>query len=48
MVSILRAPVKLIKTEDTLCGILTEIKKANTHLILINDEPISEEDIIQT
>jgi len=48
MVSILRAPARLIKIEDTLAEILTETKKSNTHLTLINDEPISEEDIIQT
>jgi len=47
MVTILRAPVKLIKSEDILSEILTEIKRANTHLTLINDESISEEDIIQ-
>jgi len=47
MVTILRAPVKIIKAEDIMSEILTEIKRANTHLTLINDEPISEEDIIQ-
>ena len=48
MVAILRAPTKLIKIEDILSEILTESKKTNTHLTLINDEPISEEDIIET
>jgi len=48
MVVMLQAPLKLIKIEDILSEILTETKRANTHLTLINDEPISEEDIIQT
>jgi hypothetical protein len=48
MVAILRAPTKLIKAEELLLEILTESKKMNTHLTLIDDEPISEEDIIET
>jgi hypothetical protein len=48
MVVILRAPIKLIKAEDLLSEISIELKKTNTHLTLINDESISEEDIIET
>lgn len=45
MVATLKAPVDLLKIEERLEQMVTEAKKANTHLSLINDEQIKEIDI---
>lgn len=47
MVVILKEPVKLMKIKETLENQLLELKKLNTHLTLINEENIKEEDIIK-
>ena len=45
MVATLKAPVDLLKIEGRLEQMVTEAKKANTHLSIINEEQIKEIDI---
>lgn len=45
MVVVARAPVQLLKIRDIMEKQLFELEKINTHLSLMDDEVIKEEDV---